>query len=96
MNIYSDQNPPKKGTALKIYQALVAEGWKVVDLHWNRPAWGNLKAMGYSTWACQIIGPDNMDWELWCGIEGGIPYLQSSVRPFNRYTIEGSFDGLNA
>lgn len=90
VKIYSDENPPRKGTGLKIYQALKAEGWRVEDLHYNPPAWGKLRGMGYGTWACQISGKKRY-WELWCGIQNGVPYLESCTPPYNRYVIEGSF-----
>lgn len=89
MIIYSDENPPKRGTGLKIYRALKAEGWKVEDLHYNPPCWGNNRDIGYGTWAC-CIRYKGLYLEVWCGVSDNVPYIQAMTRPFNRYTIEGS------
>lgn len=79
---YSDENPPRRGNAKKIYQAMKAQGFKVWDLHYNPNCWGRGAILGWGTWACHVSdGEESL--ECWCGWddERGA-YLQGSGAPF--------------
>lgn len=93
MNTYSDNNPPKSGTAKKIYDVFKKNGWKVVDLHYNENCWGR-KNHGEGSWVCNVWGiPDSWGWgatrrtEYLCGIVNGNVYLQQASAPFSAWDI---------
>jgi hypothetical protein len=71
MNDYSDSNPPKRGTARKIYKVLKNAGYYVYDLHYNPNNWGNNPDQGYGHWACILHNCSNPDYPSpftgWCG-----------------------------
>lgn len=80
---YSDQNPPVRGTAKKIYRALKSKGFQIWDLHYNPNCWMRRLEDGWATWACEITAPDGEVFECWCGWddERGA-YLQGNTAPF--------------
>jgi len=83
MNIYSDKNPPERGTGLKIYRALKAHGLSVHDLHYNFNCWGRGGGQGWGTWACAISDGSGHRVERWCGWdEDEGAYLQGCVAPY--------------
>jgi len=80
---YSDENPPKRGTAKKIYQALKARGFRVWYLQYNANCWMRRLEDGWATWSCGISDEDGLDLESWCGwTENGGAYLQGTSAPF--------------
>jgi len=86
-NEYSDKNPPKRGTAKKIYQALKDHGFTVWDLHYNPNCWGQGAHLGWGTWACHISDEDG-GMERWCGWYGDRgAYLRDQSAPFSVYWL---------
>ena len=79
---YSDENPPERGTAKKIYNALKCCGFIVYDLHYNPNCWGRRSEDGWNTWACDVSSKICAG-EFWCGWNEGRAYLQSEHAPFN-------------
>lgn len=76
---YSDKEPPKRGTARKIYDAFKAHGYAVERLSYNANCWGQAPDQGWGTWSCEIHdGKGGL--ESWCGwdAESGRAYLQGS------------------
>lgn len=55
MNTYSDKNPPKVGTAKKIFTDLKKRGFTINDLHYNPNLWGLAKENGWGTWATELV-----------------------------------------
>lgn len=89
MNDYDDINPPKNGTAKRIYKAMKKAGCTVFDLHYNPNCWGNALEMGWGTWACKIRLRDGTFHTGFCGIVHGYVYLQGNSAPFGiRYLEE--------
>lgn len=79
---YSDANPPQRGTAAKIYEALKARGYQVEDLHYNPNNWMKSLEQGWATWACSIYD-EHEHFECWCGWdEERGAYLQGNGAPF--------------
>ncbi|MFA5151917.1 MAG: hypothetical protein WC554_05070 [Clostridia bacterium] len=69
MNDYSDSNPPKGGTALKIYKVLKANNYTVRDLHYNPNNWGKHTEDGWGIWACDLADgtiPELDKFYGWC------------------------------
>jgi len=82
MNNYTPENPPKRGTALKIWCELSAiPGLEMLELHYNPNCWGNTPTDGWGTWACHIRIDDTY-MEQWCGWDNGA-YLMKSSLPFS-------------
>lgn len=93
MNEYSDANPPKKGTAKKIYDAFKAHGWKVKDLHYNPNCWGNTDGgSGWGSWACEVHGTPYGTGDIggayfFCGVQNGLVYMRQLNAPFRAWVI---------
>ncbi len=81
MNSYTPKNPPKRGTALKIWRELSEAGIEMLELHYNPNCFGNAKHDGWGTWACHIRIDDTY-LEQWCGWNNGA-YLMKSSLPFS-------------
>ena len=85
---YSDQNPPKGGTAKILFKALKAAGYSIRDLHYNPNNWGRFQEDGWGTWACGISGKHpRPSGEFWCGVLDGVPYLQNMRGAFSAVMI---------
>lgn len=79
---YGKDNPPKRGTAKKIYQALIERGFTVHNLHYNANCWMRGTIDGWGTWACEISDATDCI-ECWCGWdEERGAYLQGSGAPY--------------
>jgi len=77
MNFYTEDNPPKRGKAKKIWEALWDNDFEPRELHYNANCWGRGKDLGWGTWACgTILGG------LWCGISQGQVYVQQMSAPY--------------
>lgn len=86
-NQYSDDNPPKRGTAKKIYQALKTCGYTVQYLQYNANCWMRQLEDGWATWSCGISDKE-ASLECWCGYNaGGGAYLQGPSAPFAVYWL---------
>ena len=81
--LYNDNNPPKQGTAKKIYDAFKASGFRVWDLHYNPNLWGRGKIAGWGTWACHISDKHDSI-ECWCGwnSEKQRAYILGTTAPY--------------
>jgi len=82
---YSDVNPPKKGNAKVIYNALHRQGYYVLDLHYI-PYKCMLAQVydskGYGSWTCHICNV-YIDKEYYCGCnKQGHVYVQGMTAPF--------------
>ena len=85
--VYSDKNPPKSGTAKKIYAALKKRGFKVWDLHYNPNLWGRGAIDGWGTWACSV-SDEHDSFESWCGWDEKLgAYLQGNSAPFGYFRL---------
>ena len=93
--IYTLENPPTKGIALKIWKVLVENGLEPQDLHYNP---GRRSVEGSGTWACALDnGPEVVDrdiisgcieGEYWCGIVGKTAvYIEGMVAPYSRILV---------
>lgn len=92
--IYTPENPPIKGVALRIWKVLTDTGLEPYDLHYN---FGPRSIEGSGTWACALGGsPTNIvstlngvrEGEYWCGIHGRtMVYLQAMTAPFTMVRI---------
>jgi hypothetical protein len=82
MNSYSEANPPRRGTARRIWRAFEAAGFKVAELHHNPNCWGRGTLKGWGTWACKALSPEGDWFEHWCLVRDGVLYLQGSGPPF--------------
>jgi hypothetical protein len=88
--IYTPENPPTKGVAKKIWNTLIANGFSVDELHYNK---GPKSNCGSGTWACEAhkegVGSciDN-EFGYWCGILGktGVYIMQTSA-PYGEYFV---------
>ncbi len=87
MNTYSDTNPPKSGTAKKIYASMKKRGMKVRDLHYNPNNWGQNRDRGWGTWACEVVA-DGERFEGFCGLNNGRIYLEMNRAPYKHYILE--------
>jgi hypothetical protein len=99
MNDYSDSNPPKGGTALKIYKVLKKVGYTVRDLHYNPNFWGMLPEDGWGHWACELRDgtiPELDKFEGWCKFyrtwvtnrfENQVVLIQH-VAPYNKFLLQ--------
>lgn len=85
MNEYSDKNPPKSGTAKRIYDVMKKNGITVHNLHYNPSCWGQGKDQGWGTWACDIVYKEVIPAHFvgWCGIKSGSVYLEQNRAPYN-------------
>ena len=86
---YTPETPPTKGNAKKIWDTLVANGYKVDELHYNK---GPRSACGSGTWACEtyIEGAPVIDnkWGYWCGIIGKTAvYLEQTTVPYGQIFV---------
>jgi len=82
MNLYSDENPPKKKMGKKIYQALKEAGYEVEDLHHNPNCWGHRTAIAaWGQWAGTISRPKlpSMHGDVGFTIRHGIIYVRSLI-----------------
>ena len=77
MNTYTQDNPPKRGNAKKIWAAMKYNDVEVTELHYNPNCWGKGKDMGWGTWACVTT-----EGEFFAGISQGSAWLQSLHAPF--------------
>ena len=81
---YSTDNPPKRGTAKKIYQAFIECGFTVHNLHYNANCWMHNLNDGWATWACGISDATGWWIECFCGWDNERgAYLQGSSAPFH-------------
>ena len=91
MKIYGPNNPPKCGTARKIWQALVDAGVTVLELHYNSNCWGRGKNSGYGTWAGKfshrLFPRDARQFGLWCGVDHQGVYVEQMQAPYSRLYI---------
>lgn len=93
---YSDQNPPKRGTAKKIYDALKSKGFRIGYLRYNPNCWMRQVEDGWATWSCEIIAPDGEVFECWCGWDNDCgAYLQGNSAPFAVVFLSNLTEGLN-
>jgi hypothetical protein len=93
MQLYTPENPPKKGIAKQIWKVFVDAGLEPYDLHYNG---GRRGIGGGGTWACalggstkNIIEPDGTQrGEFWCGIHGKtMVYLETMVAPYGKVIV---------
>jgi len=81
MNRYTENNIPKSGKALKIWNTLA----DLKELHYNPNLWGRDRYSGWGTWACTF----NDGRMFWCGADVNGVYLQSMEAPYEiKYIIE--------
>lgn len=52
MNSYTQNNPPKNGTARKIWAYIHRGNLRIAELHYNPNNYGNGREAGWGTWAC--------------------------------------------
>lgn len=82
---YSDDNPPRGGTAKKIFKAFKGAGFQVHDLHYNVALWGQAGVDGWGTWACTLRMPELF--VGWCGWDGEDAYIEQNVAPYVRLAV---------
>jgi hypothetical protein len=88
MNYYTQEEPPKHGSARKIWQALTRAGFSIHELHYNPNLWGQGKELGWGTWAFQADSvPQGFPFEFinigaYAGIIDKRVYVQSLSAPF--------------
>lgn len=94
MNFYTPENPPKHGTARKIWRTLTAEGFTILDLHYNPNLWGRGESLGWGTWAVQFNGGSDKHPGLHvpregchAGIHNGLVYLREMTGSYSAYFI---------
>ena len=81
-NFYTPKSPPTGGNAKKIWDALLAAGFKVQDLHYNPNCWQRpgTSTQGWGTWA---FSEDRLGMSgFWCGIHEGRVYISQMSAPF--------------
>lgn len=74
MQSYTSTNPPRRGTARKIWEYLARCDIVVKELHYNPNCWGSRRENGWGTWACTIGGGSSEGY--WCGWRLNRVYLQ--------------------
>lgn len=94
MELYTKENPPKTGTAKRIWKTLVAAGYDPEEIHFNP---GRRGVGGSGTWACALNNPPVRgqyvssgipEGEFWCGICGrSAVYLEIMVAPYGRMLV---------
>jgi len=78
---YTQENPPRRGKALKIWRELsTIPKFEMLELHYNPNCFGNAKNDGWGTWACHFRFEGDYS-EQWCGWDNGA-YLMGNVLPF--------------
>lgn len=90
MNSYTEAHRPKSGTGLRIWRALKASGFHVLDLHYNPNCWGKGALDGWGTWACEVRAPSGDHLAAWCGWDkqSGCAYLEQTLPPFRRSALD--------
>ena len=71
MNFYFKDNPPKRGNAKKIWDALLFNGFTIYQLHYNSNGWG--------IWVFQ---ESIVDIGHFCGVNQGHVYVQAMEAPY--------------
>ena len=88
---YNDADPPRRGTATKIYTALKAAGFAVDGLRYNPNLWGRAAEDGWGTWACEVRGP--MNFAGWCGTDRVGVFLRMSRAPYAVWRLPLRYEG---
>lgn len=93
MQQYTQDNPPRRGTARKIWRQFHDMGIVLTELHYNPNCWGKGRAQGYGTWACAInriksVRLTIVSNELFCGLNNGAIYLQTLAAPYNAKLVK--------
>lgn len=87
MNIYNEDNPPKRGTALKIWKALKAKGHRIIDLHYNPNCWGAIHD-GWGLWVVETQFRIDYTMRFWfVRVQGDRVVLQQPEAPFGMFEI---------
>lgn len=84
MNRYTPQNPPRRGNARKIWNAITAAGFTIAELHYNPNLWGRAGERGWGTWGVSFPR-DQVGY--WCGIDSRGVYMEGLTAPYNRTYI---------
>lgn len=84
LNTYTPENPPKRGTARRLWNALCSAGFHIEELHYNPNCWGH-RSDGWGTWAFSGYSSKvNIDKEgALCGIHEGRAYIQGLSAPYS-------------
>jgi len=81
---YTPEEPPARGVARKIWQALEEASLIPLSLHYNANCWGQGRQDGWGTWACEIA-----EGEFHCGWDDvrQQAYLRILSAPFTFYWV---------
>jgi len=92
LNSYTQENPPKRGTAKKLWRVLHANDIEIEELHYNPNCWGNAAGGGWGTWAftgySKRFPIDKHG--AHCGVYKGQVYIRGMTAPYAAIFLDGS------